>query len=183
MSYTPQWNATFAKPLINQVIALIQRDQAGAIEAVNPALPVISEFHKGPGVRTAFPWLLLTANSTVFQPDSPWMRASKTVINMLLDVGQFDQELAQDTAQDYARMLDMIITSANSGNSSGVSSWETPLPIQHETVPSGITAPPQTGSVKEVFVESHRYSVVTAQEIQSPVLRVVLNVLFAMQET
>ena len=92
-------------------------------------------------------------------------------------MGQFDQEMAQDNAQDYTRMLDMVLTTASG------SDWETPLPISHETMPGGITSPGATGSVKEVYLESHRYSVVTLDEVRAPVLRSTLNLEFALEET
>ena len=177
MAYTPAWNATFAKPLLNQCIAIIQRDEAAAISIVNPALAPISEFHKGPGSRTAFPWLTLAAESISFTTGSPDTRESETAVSLALEVGQFDQEMAQDNAQDYARALDIIMTSASGAD------WITPLPIQHETVPGGTTTPPAVGAVKDVFVESHRYSQVTLPGIQMPVLRVILTVLFGLIET
>jgi hypothetical protein len=177
MAYTPRWSARFAKPLLNQCIAVIQRDQASAIGLVNPALAPINEFHKGPGLRTAFPWLTLAVDSLTFAEDVLGTRESRSRITLTLDVGQFDQEMAQDNAQDYARMLDMVLTTAPG------SDWETPLPISQETVPSGLTSPNASGSVKEVYVESHRYSVVTLDEIQAPVLRATLSVQFALEET
>ncbi len=177
MAYTPAWNATFGKPLLNQCIAIIQRDQAPAIAIVNPALQLINEFHKGPGARTAFPWLTLAADGASFTAGSPDVRQSNTSVTLALEAGQFDQEMAQDNAQDYARVLDIIVTTASGAD------WITPLPIQHETVPGGITTPPATGAVKNVFVESHRYSQVTLTGIQTPVLRVTLAVLFELIET
>ena len=66
MPYTPAYNATFAKPLVNQLIAIIQRDQASALGIVNPSLSPIAEFHKGPGTRTAFPWLVVSVDSLRF---------------------------------------------------------------------------------------------------------------------
>lgn len=177
MPLVPAWSATFAKRLLNQLIAIIQRDQAAAIGVVNSALSPINEFHKGPALRTAFPWLTLAADSTAFDPQSPHTRRSQTRIALALDVGQFDQEMAQDNAQDYARVLDVIVTTATS------SDWETALPITHETVPSGATTPPQAGSVKNVFLESHNYGLVTAQGIEIPVLRVTLSILFELEET
>jgi hypothetical protein len=171
-------NALFAKPLLNQIIAIVQRDQGAAISVVNPNLQPISEFHKGPGMRTAFPWLQLTTDGIAFDEDEhPFTRSQEVHISAALDVGQFDQELAQDNAQDYGRLLDMIVTSASNAD------WVSPLPIVHETVPSGTTSPGMPGSVKVVFVESHRYSLATAQEIQSPVLRVTLAVRFRLEET
>jgi hypothetical protein len=177
MSYTPQWNALFAKPLLNQAIAIIQRDQAAALAIVNPALSPIAEFHKGPGLRTAFPWLTLSLDGLAFAEEVLGTRQSRPRIALTLDVGQFDQEMAQDNAQDYARMLDMVITTASD------SDWETPLPISQETVPSGMTSPNASGSVKEVYVESHRYGVVTLEAIETPVLRVAVNLEFVLEET
>jgi hypothetical protein len=177
MAYTARWSALFAKPLLNQCIAIIQRDQASAISVVNPALAPINEFHKGPGLRTAFPWLTLAVDSLAFEQDVLGTRESRSRIALTLDVGQFDQEMAQDNAQDYARMLDVVLTTASE------SDWETPLPISHETVPDGITSPGASGSLKEVYVESHRYSVVTLDEVQTPVLRATLNLEFALEET
>lgn len=177
MSYSPAWNAVFSRPLLNQAIAIIQRDQASAISIVNPALAPINEFHKGPAARTAFPWLTLSAGKTEFDPSSPGTRAWSATAALALETGQFDQEMAQDNAQDYARVLDMVVTSASGAD------WVSPLPIVHETVPGGITAPPEAGSVKEVFVESHRYSVVTRPGIESPVMTVSISVVFRSQET
>lgn len=177
MTFSPAWNATFAKPLLNQCIALVQRDQASAISVVNPALNPISQFHKGSGMRTALPWLTLAVDSITFSEGTPFLRASRSVISLSLDVGQFDQEFAQDNAQDYARVLDMIITSASG------SDWVTPLPISLETVPGGITTPPAAGAVKEVFVSAHRYSKVLQPGLSTPVMNAALEVIFTLQET
>jgi len=177
MGYVPQWNALFAKPLINQVIAIIQRDQAAALTIVNRALSPIAEFHKGSGLRTAFPWLTLSLDGLAFARDVLGTRQSRPRIELVLDVSQFDQELAQDNAQDYARMLDMVITTASDAD------WETPLPISQETVPSGMTSPNATGSVKEVNVESHAYGLATLEAIETPVLRVTVNLEFVLEET
>src|SRR5258708_11060139 len=145
MPYAPAWNSLFAKPLLNQIIAIIQRDQAAAISIVNSALAPIGEFHKGPGLRTAFPWLTLAADSTTFDREGrqAFTRLSRTRVSIALDVGQFDQEMAQDSAQAYARVLDMVITTASGAD------WQTALPITHETVPGGTTTPPGAGAVKE----------------------------------
>jgi hypothetical protein len=177
MAYTPAYNALFSKPLLNQLIAVIQRDQASAIAIVNSSLQVINEFHKGPGMRTAFPWLTLAVNHDAFGIDEhPFTRSQRVAVSLHLDVGQFDQEMAQDNAQDYARVLDMIVTTATTAD------WVTSLPIVHETVPSGMTTPGAVGSVKLVFPESHTYGLVTQEDIPAPILRVAINVLFALEE-
>jgi hypothetical protein len=185
MSLIPRWNARFAKPLLNQTIALIQRDQQQVLDQIinpdrtqlgNPPLDPIMEFHKGPGRRTAFPWLVLGWDSNLFNEDSDHFRQSIARISLALDVGQYDQEIAQDNAADYARLLDIVITSADGPD------WESSLPIQHETVPLGFTAPNSVGTVKRVFVENHFPGIVTIDQIQTPVLRIVLPVLFQLIE-
>lgn len=177
MSYQPAWNAAFSKPLLNQVIAIIQRDQAAALAATNLGLLPINEFHKGPGLRTAYPWLTLTMEKITFDIASPWTRSWRAALSLILDVGQFDQELAQDNAQDYARLLDTVLTTASG------SDWTTPLAIVHETVPGGMTSPPAEGSVKSVFIESHHYGLVSQTGADAPVMRVTLDVAFELQET
>jgi hypothetical protein len=177
MPYTPAYNAVFAKPLLNQLIAIIQRDQQAAIQIVNPSLIPIEEFHKGPAMRTALPWLTLAAESTRFDALAADVRKSLTRVTLALDVGQFDQDLAQDNAQDYARVLDMVITTAS------ISDYTAPLSIVHQSVPSGTTTPSAPGSVKEVFLEAHEYSLATLNEVQVPVLRVTLQVLLYLEET
>ncbi|HEV2380334.1 MAG TPA: hypothetical protein VG206_11130 [Terriglobia bacterium] len=178
MSYKPAWpNSQFAKPVLNQIIALIQRDQGSAIAIVNPSLAPINEFHKGPGLRTALPWLTVSVDSLTFAADALGTRQSLSRIALTLDVGQYDREMAQDNVQDYARVMDMVITTASEAD------WETPLAISLETVPAGVTTPSASGSIKEVFVESHHYEVVTVDEIETPLLRLTLNLAFTLEET
>jgi len=187
MPYTPAYSALFAKPLLNQLVAVIQRDQAGAIARVNSTLSPITEFHKGPGVRTAFPWLTLALEGVTFDEEVPSYPSSgprrwEARVSLALDVGQFDQEMAQDNAQDYARVLDMIVTSADLNGTGPYSSWLTALPITHETVPGGITTPNTPDSFKGVFIESQRYSLATRNEIEAPVVTVTMTLIFRFQE-
>ena len=176
--------------MVNQLIAIIQRDQAAALTVINAARAVdgnqplvpIAEFHKGPGARTGWPWLTLEIGPTNFERgDDKTTRHHEVRISLALDTGQYDQEMAQEDAQDYARLLDMIITSAGPGPSLG--DWTTSLPIQHETVPSGTTVPNAAGTVDEVFVESHVPGKVSVPEVDVPVMRVTLTVLFELEET
>jgi hypothetical protein len=190
MSWTQAYQAQFAKPLVNQLIAIIQRDQAAALTVINNAravdgnqpLSAISEFHKGPGPRTGWPWLTLEIGTTNFERgDDRTTRHHEVRINLALDTGQYDQEMAQEDAHDYARLLDMIVTSAGPWPSLG--DWTTSLPIQHETVPNGTTAPNAAGTVNDVFVESHTPGQVTVPGIDVPIMRITMAVLFELEET
>jgi hypothetical protein len=190
MSWTQAYNAQFAKPLVNQLIAIIQRDESSALAVVNAArakdgnqpLAPIAEFHKGSCPRTGWPWLYLEIGPTNFERgDDKGTRHHEVRIKLALDTGQYDQEMAQEDAQDYARMLDMIITTA--GPSPSLGDWTTALPIQHETVPSGTTVPNAAGTVNDVFVESHVPGQISVPEVDVPVMRVTLTVLFELEET
>lgn len=175
--YSPTYGALFGKPLLNQAIAILQRDQGDAITIVNSTLLPINEFHKGPGMRTALPWLTLGLTGVRFGIDQfPYTRSEQVTMGLVLDVGQYDQEIAQDMAQDYGRVLDMVLTTATSAD------WVTPMTIVHETVPSGMTSPGMVGTVKMVFPESHVYSVVFSQWVENPIMRVTVNMLFHLEE-
>jgi hypothetical protein len=190
MSWTQAYQAQFAKPLLNQLIAIIQRDQAAALSFINAARTVdgnqplvpIAEFHKGPGTETAWPWLYFGIGPTHFERgDDKTTRHHEVRISLALDTGQYDQEMAQEDAQDYARLLDIVITSA--GPWPFLGDWTTALPIQHETVPSGMTVPNVAGTVNDVFIESHVPSQVTLPSVDLPIMRVTLSVLFELDET
>jgi hypothetical protein len=189
MSWTQAYAAQFAKPLVNQLIAIIQRDQTSALAVVNAAravdgnqpLVLVTQFHKGPGPRLGWPWLSIEIGPTNFdRGDDKATRHHEVRINLALDTGQYDQEMALEDALDYARMLDMIITSAGPWPSLG--DWTTPLPIQHETVPSGTTMPNAAGTVNDVFVESHVPGKISVEGIEAPVVRITLTVLFELEE-
>lgn len=173
--------ALFAKPLLGQTVALIQRDQAAAIAIVNPSLNPINEFHFGPGARTAMPWLALSVEQESFDRlDDLNYRAGWVSMRLDLDVGQFDQELAQVNAHDYLRVLDIIVSSA--GPWPALQDWTTPLPIMHETAPSGTTTPTEVGAVKEVQVLSHRFSSARLDSYPAPILVATLNLAIRLME-
>jgi hypothetical protein len=49
-------------------------------------------------------------------------------------------------------------------------------------VPSGTTAPNASGTVNEVFVESHVPGKISVEGIDTPVMRITLTVLFELEE-
>jgi hypothetical protein len=190
MAWTQKYNALFVRPLIDQVIAIIQRDQASAIAAVaapngsgssSPPLQPITEFHKGPVVPVAPLWMYLSAGGIRFDRESWDTRHYLATLQLALYVGQVDPDQGQQLIFDYGRMLDMVLTSA--GPPPGFGDWTSPLPIAWPPGASpATTTPPAAGSVKDVFVESHEYQPVRLGESEMPLWRVVLNVLFEMEE-
>jgi hypothetical protein len=186
-TYTPAWNAKFGKPLVNQVIAIVQRDQAAALAIVNAAraaagnaaLVPISDFHKGPVLETAYPCLFVRWNGEAFdEEEAAYLRHQTARVLLYLEMGDADPQMAMENAADYAALLDIIITTATT------SDWEKPLPIAHESVPSNLTVPNATGTVKKCFVESHT-PVWTDRggENETPTLAVQVPILFELEET
>lgn len=173
--------ALLAKPALNQCIAIMQKYSATAIAQVNPDLPPIYEYHKGPKWRTSFPWVTIAYEGTEFDEASEQTRSQKLEIVVTLESGNFDSELAQDQAIDYLRVLDMIFSNM-AGPPPSYNDWESALPIQHETVPSGMTTPFTTGSVKEIFIEHEEQSLVLREEIETPVIQVSLRIRFDLEE-
>ena len=170
-----------AKPGLNQLIAIIQKYQVMAINAVNPDLPVIYEFHKGPKLRTAFPWITVGFDGIVFGESSQSTRSQMQSFELIMDAGNYDSEFAQDQAIDYMRVLDQIIMTM-AGPTPFYSDWETALPIQQETVPSGITGPYTQGTVKEVFIEHESQSAVDIPDQEVPIMQVMLRIRIDVEE-
>lgn len=144
---TPTWTATFARPLLDQIIALVQRDQATAISIVNPEITdQIVQFHKGYAPRIQLPHFTVWAHGTEFSLEEQLARRSTNDITVQVDVGPLDQELAQELAWAWARVIDIIITSA------APEDWWTPLPIQFFDQPApATTSPPAQGTLLAVL--------------------------------
>ncbi len=182
MPYTAKYNALFAKSLVEQLIAIIQRDQASAIAVVNSSLGAIQEVHKGATAPTGFPWLVVWPSAVSFDQDSLDSRHYHARLHLAVYWSDNDPDRGQDLIHDYARLLDVIVTS--SGPPPSFADMTTALAI---TWPWGTasrsTTPPAPGTVKEVFVESHDYGVVAFANIDTPVYRAVLTVLVDVEET
>jgi hypothetical protein len=185
LSYKFVWESQAQKAAINQMIAVIQRDQTNALGIINAAratagnvaLPPIVEFHKGAAARIALPWLSFGAGAAGFGGEQD--RTIKFVVSMVLDVGEFDMEMAQDNGLDYAMALDGII-----GASFGTTptDWVTVLPITHESVPGGKTAPPSGLAYNWVWVTGITPGTVTLDGYEKPVYRIIIPVLFETED-
>ena len=181
MPWTSAFSAQFAKPLLLQTVAIIQRDQAAAIADVSPSLTTINEFHFGRAPRTALPWLAISADGPLFERDDDLnYRKGDCVLTLDLDVGEIAQEEGQFLAHDYARVLDEIIVSA--GPWPSLQDWTTPMAVEHVTAPNGVTVPNAAGTVKEVMVMGHKYTIVTPEGYPAPLIRSTLTVRFSLIE-
>ena len=73
---TPRYQAQFAKVLVNQLIAILQRDQQAALDLVNAARPAgrtlkpFAAFHKEAAPIQNWPALVLVGQQVSFNNDS-----------------------------------------------------------------------------------------------------------------
>jgi hypothetical protein len=176
---TPTWSATFAKPLLNQIIALVQRDQAAAIAIVNPAITdQIVQFHKGFAPRIQLPHFTVWAGGSRFSLEEQLARRSTSDITVAVDVGSFDQELAQELAWDWARIIDMIITSA------APEDWWTPLSITYfDQANAAETSPAAQGTLLAVLPLQIRISTALVEGMDKPLVRAEWIGRFELEET
>lgn len=135
-----RYQAQFAKPLVNQLIAIFQRDQQAALDIVNAARPPGRElkpfvaFHKEVGTVQNWPALVLVAQEVSFDNDSDADLRTQTLrfICAMAVTGNDPEWLAED-AMDCLHAVDIVLTSAP------LADFYAPLTIDHRTVPTGQT--------------------------------------------
>ncbi|MCJ7503349.1 MAG: hypothetical protein MUP80_09880 [Acidobacteriia bacterium] len=153
-----RYQAQFAKPLVNQLIAILQRDQQAALDLVNAARPPGRElkpfaaFHKEVVTVQNWPALVLVAQETAFDANSDADLRSETLrcVCALAITGTDPEWLAED-ALDYLRAVDMVLTSAP------LTDFYTPLAISHRTVPEGETTglDPDVAKILDLRIVRH----------------------------
>lgn len=163
---TPRYQAQFAKPLVNQLIAILQRDQQAALDAVNAARPPGRElkpfvtFHKEVGRVQNWPALVLVGQETAFNAESDAdLRTQSVRFLCAMAVTGTDPEWLAEDAMDYLRAVDMVLTSAP------LEDFYAPLAIDHRTVPGGQTVPLDAAMSKvlDLRVERHDLGVLVAR--------------------
>ena len=137
----PTYQAQFAKQVVNQLIAIVQRDQQAALAIVNAARPAdrplnpFVGFYKEVTAVQNWPAIVLVAHSTAFDSGADIALRSETLqFFCVLGITGTDPEWLADDAMDYLHAVNMVLTSAP------LSDFYVPLPIVHETVPGGQTA-------------------------------------------
>ena len=155
---TQRYQAKFAKTLVNQLIAILQRDQQSALDLINAGRPAgralkpFEAFHKEAAPIQNWPALVLVAQATQFDADSDAdLRSQSVNFFCALALTGADPEWLSEDAMDYLRAVDMVLTSAP------LSDFYAALPIAHTTVPGGTTAPldPAVSKVEDLRVTRH----------------------------
>ena len=153
-----RYQAQFAKPLVNQLLAILQRDQQAALDIVNADRPAgrglkpIIAFHKEAAPIQNWPALVLVAQEDLFDDASDSDLRTQTIrFFCALGITGSDPEWLAEDAMDYLRVVDMVLTSFP------LSDFYTPLPINHRTVTSGETAglDPLVSKIQDLRITRH----------------------------
>jgi hypothetical protein len=163
---TPRYQAKFAKTLVNQLIAILQRDQQAALDIVNAARPVgralkaFAAFHKEAAPIQNWPALVLVAQQVAFDDSSDAdLRAESVSFFCAMALTGTDPEWLSEDAMDYLRAVDVVLTSAP------LSDFYAALPISHSTVPGSSTTPldPAVSKVQDLRVTRHDLGALVAR--------------------
>jgi len=155
---TQRYKAQFAKQLINQLIAVIQRDQQAALSIVNAARPSgrplnpFAAFFKEAAPIQNWPAIVLISRTTQFdQASDPDLRTETQNFFCALAISGTDPEWLADDAMDYLRAVDIVLTSVPLGD------FYLPLPISHRTVPGGQTTgvDPTVSKIQDLRITRH----------------------------
>jgi len=161
-----RYQAQFAKPLVNQLLAILQRDQQAALDIVNAGRPPGRElkpfaaFHKEVVTVQNWPALVLVAQETAFDTNSDADLRTQTVrLICALAVSGTDPEWLAEDAMDYLRAVDIALTSAPLGD------FYAPLAINHRTVPAGETTglDPAISKIQDLRVLRHDLGVLVGR--------------------
>jgi len=135
-----KYQAQFAKPLVDQLIAIFQRDQQAALDIVNAARPAgrplgaFAAFLKEAAPIQNWPALVLVAQQVTFDLASDLdVRSEALHFFCAAALVGTDPEWMAEDAMDTLRVVDIVLTSVP------LSDFYTPLAISHTTVPGGLT--------------------------------------------
>ena len=163
---TPRYQAQFAKTLVNQLIAILQRDQQAALDIANSARPAgralkpFAAFHKEAAPIQNWPALVLVAQETAFNEDSDAdLRSQSVRFFCAMALTGTDPEWLSEDAMDALRAVDTVLTSAP------LIDFYSALPITHTTVPGGTTTPldPTVSKVLDLRVTRHDLGALVAR--------------------
>jgi len=160
-----RYQSGFAKPLVNQLLAILERDQQAALDLVNAdrpedrALPPFQAFHKKDAPIQNWPALVLTAPETTFDLSSdPDLRTESVRFVCALAITGSDPEWLADDAMDYLRTVDIVLSSAP------LADFYAPLAVSHCTLPGGETSglDPTVSKILDLRITRHNLGTLVA---------------------
>src|SRR6267142_5488519 len=154
MAWTSVYQARYTKPIVRQLMAIVQRDQRAALDFVGGPgiLQDIVTYQLAPLSVPQFPALMIAPERTAFDHEAVGTRHSANRFYAAIAVTNQDRQVTAELIQDYVLALDAIF------NTVLLSDFYLSLPLTLRHLPPGFTtAPLVSGILKELFVASHNY--------------------------
>ena len=180
MPWTSKYNAQFTKPLVRQLVGIIQRDQRAALDFVGGA-GVFADFQDYQFALTPitqFPAVQLTPLRIDFDEEAVGTLHQVVQLGCVVAVSHQDPQPLAELLEDYVRAVDAIF------NTIVPSDFTAALTLTHRMFSGGsiTTAGIQAGSaVTKLFVASHDYSEIKAQHDKFAMAGI-LSVIVEMEE-
>lgn len=192
-------NAKFTKPLMRQLMAVLQRDMQASLDFVTGtpgSLPKPLEWNFADYPAEQWPYLHIYPTLIKFaRPDTVQSRYAEVSIEIVVGVSNQDLNLLAEQVQDYVRAVDGIIASLGAQvNENFFPSFEdfyTALPVtvpfpqapSRSVINVATTTPMQRGCVLECIPTGHSYGDMERKDIQNIVMRGKLGLLVRMEES
>ena len=162
-----RYQSGFTKPLVNQLIAILERDQQAALDIVNAdrwedrALLPFTAFYKNEATPIQnWPALVIIARETTFDLSSdPDLRTESVRFVCALAITGSDPEWLADDAMDYLRTVDIVLSSAP------LADFYAPLTVVHGTIPGGETSglDPTVAKILDLRITRHDLGTLVAR--------------------
>jgi hypothetical protein len=184
MSWQALFKLSLGFTLIDQLIALVQRDQAAALEYVLanfPALPQgvtvvpVQFFFRGPGSKPQPPYIIVSVQGPDYDLNAEPPLKGTHAFTVICDCGDFDNEDVVWQAQVYALTLMQVLTASLYGPGPADLCQALTL-TENDGTTTRTTVPPAAGTVTNCMVHAAKLEIQPgSDERPTPLMRVAIN--------
>ena len=159
MSFTPYYNALFTKPLIRQLVAIVQKNMQSALDIVTGApgtLQTFAEYNLALLPPENPPSLIVTPPPLLkIDENSQQTERSGGNIHFIINVANQDRNILAEQVQDYLRALSYVLDTEGSNAAASQSDMYKSLPISLPFLTITATTPIQIGTLVYMRVTGH----------------------------
>lgn len=161
MAWAAKYEAKFSRPIVRQLVAIVQRDQRAALDWVGGAnvLAGFVDYAFAERAIRQFPGLLITPARIDFSEESVGSLSEVLLLGCAIAIAHQDAELLGEQIQDYTRAVDAIFQAI------GPADWAADLTLTHPMFSGGSisTGGLSAGTVRRLFVAAHDYGELRAR--------------------
>lgn len=183
MAWTSKYNAQFTKPLVRQLLAIIQRDIRAALDHVGGTgvLPVFNTYHRSMYAMPQLPAILVAAHDVAFDEEAHFTEHMNPArIAVVVACAHQTPDLLSELVEDYVRAVHEILVTA-ADNPGDFTATDIPLPsppYEADALSPGLAA----GSVKGLSIAGHALSEVLDNPKGGFMMSATLTVAVEMEE-